>query len=51
MAFVVAQATGLDVVDAARDYIHLYHGDRDALVACLDRIQRTATAILDAMTP
>ena len=27
VAFFVCQAIGLDVTDAARDYIHLYRGD------------------------
>jgi hypothetical protein len=39
VAFVVAHGIGLDVTDAARDYIHLYRGDSDALVKSLDRIQ------------
>jgi len=49
VAFVVGQTLGLDVVDAARDYIHLYRGDREALAASLDRIQRTAEAILRSL--
>jgi len=39
---------GLDVTDAARDYIQLYRGDRNALAQSLDRIQRAASAILGA---
>jgi hypothetical protein len=31
VAFVIGQASGLDVTDAARDYIHLYRGDSAAL--------------------
>lgn len=49
VAFVVAHAIGLDVTDAARDYIHLYRGDAAALAESLGRIQRTAGAILTAM--
>lgn len=50
VAFVVGIATGLDMADASRDYIHLYRGDRDALVAAsLDRIQRAASTILAAI--
>lgn len=49
VAFVVSQAIGLDVADAARDYIHLYHGDGNALAESLERIQRTATRILGAL--
>ena len=40
---------GLKTADASRDYIHLYHGDRDALAASLDRIQRAASRILKAV--
>jgi len=36
----------LDTSDASRDYIHLYRGDRNALVALLDPIQRAASTIL-----
>jgi antirestriction protein ArdC len=46
VAFVVGRAVGLDVADASRDYIHLYQGDRAALAASLDRIQRTASTML-----
>lgn len=49
VAFVVSTAIGLDVIDASRDYIHLYRGDGDALSQSLDRIQRTASAILTAI--
>lgn len=47
-AFVVGHAIGLDVTDAARDYIQLYRGD--ALAESLGRIQRTATVILTAIS-
>jgi hypothetical protein len=46
VAFVVGQAVGLEVADAARDYIHLYHGDSRALTESLERIQQTASLIL-----
>ena len=49
MAFVVGQAIGLNVTDAARDYIHLYRGDSAALAESLGGIQRTASAILTAI--
>ena len=42
----VGHAIGLDVTDAARDYIHLYRGDGEALAESLGRIQRTAAAVL-----
>jgi antirestriction protein ArdC len=46
VAFVVGQAVGLEVADSARDYIHLYHGDSNALTESLERIQQTASLIL-----
>lgn len=49
VAFVVSQAIGLDTTTAASDYIQLYAGDKDTLAASLDRIQGTATAILQAL--
>jgi hypothetical protein len=49
VAFVVGGAVGLNTSDALRDYIHLYHGDREALSGSLDRIQRAAAAILAAV--
>lgn len=49
VAFVVGHTVGLDVADAARDYIHLYRGDSAALAQSLDRIQRTASTILAAL--
>jgi hypothetical protein len=49
VAFVVGSAIGLETADASRDYIHLYRGDRDSLTHSLDRIQRTASAILRAL--
>jgi hypothetical protein len=49
VASVAAHAVGLDASDSARDYIHLYRGDSAALVESLDRIQRTAAAIIRAL--
>jgi hypothetical protein len=51
VAFVVGEAVGLHVGDAARDYIHLYRGDRDGLLASLDRIRSAASMILSALEP
>lgn len=48
-AFVVGESIGLSVADSARDYIQLYRGDREALVASLDRIRSAAATILDAL--
>ena len=49
VAFVVGTASGLEALAATVDYVHLYRGDRPALAASLDRIQRTAATILRAM--
>lgn len=49
VAFIVGEAVGLDVADAARDYIHLYRGDRDALMASLDRIRSAVATILSML--
>jgi len=49
VAFVVGQAVGLEIAEAARDYIHLYRGDSTALTASLDRIQRSASFILQSI--
>jgi hypothetical protein len=37
------------VAETARDYIHLYRRDSDALAASLDRVQRTASSILQSI--
>lgn len=50
VAFVVSQAIGLEAGTAAADYIRLYDGDTDTLAASLDRIQKTAAAIIEAIT-
>lgn len=49
VAFVVCQATGLDTNTAAADYIQLYDGTKETLLASLERIRRTAVEILDAI--
>lgn len=49
VAFVVGEAVGLQVAQAAVDYLHLYNGDSAALAASLDRIQRAASVILAAV--
>lgn len=50
VAFVVSRAVGLETNTAASDYIQLYDGDKDTLAKSLDRIQHTATAIIEAAT-
>jgi antirestriction protein ArdC len=49
VAFIVGQAVGLEAAEASRDYIQLYRGDATALAASLDRIQRTASSILQSL--
>jgi len=49
VAFVVAQAIGLDAKSAASDYIQLYDGDKETLAASLGRIQQTATVSIEAI--
>jgi hypothetical protein len=51
VAFAVGTAVGLDVSNAARDYIHLYRGDHEALARSLNRIQRAVSAILVTVSP
>ena len=50
VAFVVGEAVGLDARESSRDYLHLYKGDREALAASLERIQRAASVILKAVS-
>jgi hypothetical protein len=50
VAYVVCQGAGLDVNTASSDYIQLYDGDKKMLVESLERIQRTAAEILEAVT-
>lgn len=46
VAFVVCSAIGLDVGTQSSDYLSLYNGDREALVASLEIIRNTATQII-----
>ena len=50
VAFVVSQAIGLDAVTACSDYIKSHLGDKKTLAESLDRIQKTAARILEAIT-
>lgn len=50
VAFVVSHAIGLDTNTASSDYIQLYAGDKDTLSQSLDRIQKTASKILTAIS-
>lgn len=49
VAFVVSQGVGLETNTASSDYICLYDGDTGTLTASLDRIQKAACAILEAI--
>jgi hypothetical protein len=50
VAFVVCTALGLATNRAAVDYIQLYRGDEELLMASLALIQQTATGILNAIS-
>ena len=50
VAFVVGTAAGLDTSASSRNYIHLYGGDRESLMQALERTQRAASRILQALT-
>ena len=50
VAYVVCQGIGLDVNTASSDYIQLYDGDKKTLMQSLERIQRAAAEILEAVT-
>lgn len=50
VAFVVAQAVGLDTGTASSDYIQLYKGDKNLLLKSLDAVRKTAATILDGLS-
>jgi len=49
VAFVVSQTVGLECRTAASDYIQLYDGKKETLMASLERIQATAREIIKAV--
>ena len=51
VAFTVCSGIGLETGTASADYIGLYNGDADLLAQSLDAIQRTASQILEAISP
>jgi hypothetical protein len=51
VAYIVCQAIGLETNSAAADYITLYRGDTKTLAASLERIQKTAAQIIEAIGP
>lgn len=50
VAYVVAQAVGLDAGTASSDYIQLYHGDKDLLCESLDAVRKAAGIILEGIS-
>lgn len=50
VAYVVAQAVGLDTGTASSDYIQLYQGDKEQLTQSLDAVRKAASLILEAIT-
>ena len=51
VAFAVCSGLGLDCGSSSSDYIGLYDGNADTLMASLEIVQKTACHILDALTP
>ena len=49
VAYVVASAAGLDGLARSSDYIQLYAGDKELLLASLNHIQRVASEIIGAL--
>ena len=49
VAFVVCHAVGLDSIVASGDYIRVYRGSKDTLLASLERIRSTAASIIDGI--
>jgi antirestriction protein ArdC len=49
VAFIVSQAIGLETNTAASDYIQLYAGSKETLLASLETIRATSVVLLDAL--
>jgi len=49
VAFVVCHAVGLNTNSASSDYKQLYNGDKKTLIESLERIQKAASEILEAV--
>jgi hypothetical protein len=49
VSFVVSNAAGLEGITRSADYIQLYAGDKELLVASLDHIQRVAAEIIEQL--
>jgi len=50
VAFAVCESLGLKTGSASVDYIQLWHGDAQLLIASLDIVQRTSAVILGALS-
>ena len=48
VAYAVCVAVGLDTNSASRDYVHLYDGKKETLMASLQRIRAVAVEIIGA---
>ena len=51
VAFIVCQAIGMESGSASSDYVQLYQGRKETLVASLERIQRAGTEIIAGILP
>jgi hypothetical protein len=51
VAYVVCSAIGLEVGNAAKDYIQLYEGDAKTLIASMEAVQSAASKIISAIMP
>jgi len=49
VAFVVSQAIGLETGSASSDYILTYDGDKKTLASSLERVQKTACRMIEAI--
>ena len=50
VAYVVCRSFGLDCSTRSSDYIQMYCGDETTLMASLERIQRTATRMIESLS-
>jgi len=50
VAYVVCRSFGLDCSTRSSDYIQMYRGDETTLMASLERIQRTATRMIESLS-
>ncbi len=51
IAFIVCHAVGLDGNSSSSDYIQLWQGDKDTLLASLERIRTASSAIMAGIQP